>query len=183
VGPDEWLVSESTPEPYPGEGDGGDSEDGDEGSSLGGREQRRGRGRVEGVKEGKEEKEGDEEEEREGTRVVVTASFTDVPLEVIPGREKEFRGFVAKVLFSTSGAMAGVQGTAAVSVHVEGLPIAHDSIHSPPGDDDEPENEGEGGDDEEDTGTIELYGLPFSGRVRVGKKGLVKGELDVEPDI
>ncbi|THH23268.1 hypothetical protein EUX98_g7906 [Antrodiella citrinella] len=60
--------------------------------------------------------EGDDEE---GTTVEV-----DVPLQVLEGREKEFRIFVGKVIFSSGGA-PGVQGTAAVGVRINGLPFKH----------------------------------------------------------
>ncbi|KAH8077487.1 hypothetical protein BXZ70DRAFT_962531 [Cristinia sonorae] len=84
---------------------------------------------------------------KEGTTVEVEAKIVDVPLEVLPGRDKEFRSFVGKVIFSNKGALAGVQGTAAVGVHILGLPVG----------------EGEG------SGEMELVGLPFAGRVMVGK--------------
>jgi len=74
-----------------------------------------------------------------------------VPLEVLPGREREFRSFVAKVIWGAGGgAVAGVQGVAAVSVRVEGLPI-------------DPHDGGRGG-------AMVLTGLPFQGSVRIGKK-------------
>ena len=95
--------------------------------------------------------------ERGNTTVRVSAWFTDVPLEVLPGREHEFRSFVTKVIFGPSeGAVAGVQGIAAVCVQVDGLPIG------------QPE-EGEG---EVGSGDMMLMGLPFQGSVRVGRKGL-----------
>ena len=71
----------------------------------------------------------------------------DVPLEVLPGREREFSDFMAKVIFGSQGALAGVEGVAAVAVRVEGLPFAS-------------------GRDPE----MELAGLPFQGSVRIGKK-------------
>ncbi|KAH9027276.1 hypothetical protein EDB84DRAFT_312441 [Lactarius hengduanensis] len=43
------------------------------------------------------------------TALRVSASFTDVPLEVLPGREREFRSFSEKVIWA-AGAVAGVQG-------------------------------------------------------------------------
>ncbi|KAF9011692.1 hypothetical protein BDQ17DRAFT_1344636 [Cyathus striatus] len=93
-------------------------------------------------------------EDEEGAKAyVVTAQVVDVPLEVLPGRNKEFRDFVSKVIFSSSGALAGILGTAAVTVDVHGLPVE--------------------GDGKDGRGTeIELSGLPFRGAVRVGKKGL-----------
>ncbi|EDQ98045.1 uncharacterized protein LACBIDRAFT_314661, partial [Laccaria bicolor S238N-H82] len=49
---------------------------------------------------------------------------------------------------------AGIQGSAGVTVAVHGLPL--------------------GGGPETATGQIDLFGLPFQGSVRVGKKGLFK---------
>ncbi|KAI9446943.1 hypothetical protein BJY52DRAFT_1314138 [Lactarius psammicola] len=92
--------------------------------------------------------------EHGSTTLRVSARFADVPLEVLPGREREFRSFVAKVIWGAGeGAVAGVQGVVAVGVRIEGLPI-------------DPRNgdEGDGG------GAMVLTGLPFQGSVRVGKK-------------
>ncbi|KAF9811543.1 hypothetical protein IEO21_06547 [Rhodonia placenta] len=86
----------------------------------------------------------------EGSAVSVSANIVDVPLEVLPGREREFSNFVSKVIFGTQGAIAGVQGVAAVAVHVHGLPF-------------------ENGRD----GEMELTGLPFQGSVRIGKRTLL----------
>ncbi|TFK89417.1 hypothetical protein K466DRAFT_486948 [Polyporus arcularius HHB13444] len=83
-----------------------------------------------------------------GSTVAVTAEIEDVPLQVLPGREREFSDFVSKVIFGTQGALAGVQGVAAVAVRVEGLPFANGR-----------------------DGEMELSGLPFQGSVRIGKKG------------
>ncbi len=83
---------------------------------------------------------------------IVTADIEDVPLEVLPGRQKLMSSFVAKVLFGPQGALAGVQGTAAVAALVDGLPVV---------------DEGKG----DSKGIVELLGLPFSGSFRVGKKG------------
>lgn len=85
--------------------------------------------------------------EHEGTAVEVFADIVDVPLEILPGRDREFRSFVGKVIFSANGAVAGVQGVAAVAVGVQGLPL--------------------------DQGDLELEGLPFKGRVRIGKGALL----------
>ena len=83
----------------------------------------------------------------------VTAQVVDVPLEVLPGRDALLRSFIAKVLFSgREGALAGVKGTAAVAVAVDGLPVEGD--------------DGKGGH------VFELTGLPFSGSVRIGKKNV-----------
>lgn len=84
---------------------------------------------------------------------IVTADIENVPLEVLPGRQKLMSSFVAKVLFGPQGALAGVQGTAAVAAMVDGLPVAGDG------------NEGGGS-------IVELLGLPFTGSFRVGKKAL-----------
>ena len=86
--------------------------------------------------------------EHGSTTLSVSAQFADIPLEVLPGREREFRSFVAKVIWGAGGgADAGVQGVVAVNVRVEGLPI-----------------EGV------DRGGMVLTGLPFQGSVRIGKK-------------
>ena len=100
--------------------------------------------------------------ERGRTTLRVSAWFADVPLEVLPGREREFRSFVTKVIFGPSeGAVAGVEGVAAVRVRVDGLPIGQP----------EPE-EGDGdGDVDAGDGGMVLMGLPFQGSVRVGRKG------------
>ncbi|KAJ7507033.1 hypothetical protein B0H11DRAFT_189376 [Mycena galericulata] len=90
-------------------------------------------------------------EDGEGSAFAVTAKIVDVPLEVLPGRQKEFRAFVSKVIFGADGAVAGIMGTADVGVDVFGLPF--------PGHDGRSE--------------MELKGLPFSGSVPVGKKGLI----------
>jgi len=103
--------------------------------------------------------------ERGNTTLLVSAWFVDVPLEVLPGREREFRNFVTKVIFGPSeGAVAGMQGVAAVCVRVDGLPIG------------QPE-EGDGDGDGDSDGEVEvggggmvLMGLPFHGSVRIGRK-------------
>jgi hypothetical protein len=98
--------------------------------------------------------------ERGNMTLLVSAWFVDVPLEVLPGREREFRNFVTKVIFGPSaGAVAGVQGVAAVCVRVDGLPIGQPEE----GDDDDEVAVGGGG--------MVLMGLPFHGSVRIGRKG------------
>ncbi|KAG5649542.1 hypothetical protein H0H81_003155 [Sphagnurus paluster] len=87
--------------------------------------------------------------EGEGVAYAVTAKIVDVPLEVLPGRQKEFSNFVSKVVFSSDGAIAGIQGSAAVAAKVEGLPFSGPN------------------------GEMELLGLPFKGSVRVGKKSML----------
>ena len=92
--------------------------------------------------------------EHGNTTLFVSARFADVPLEVLPGREREFRTFVAKVIWGAGGgAVAGVQGVVAVGVRVEGLPI----------------DERDGDDDDGGRGMV-LTGLPFQGSVTIGKK-------------
>ncbi|KAJ7716304.1 hypothetical protein B0H16DRAFT_1898438 [Mycena metata] len=88
-------------------------------------------------------------EDGEGAAFAVTAKIVDVPLEVLPGRQKEFSNFVSKVIFGTDGALAGLLGVASVAVDVFGL------------------HEGDGHNE------MELSGLPFRGSVLVGKKGLL----------
>ncbi|KAF8183037.1 hypothetical protein K438DRAFT_1839507 [Mycena galopus ATCC 62051] len=90
-----------------------------------------------------------------GAAFAVTAKIVDAPLEVLPGRQKEFRKFVSKVIFGSEAAVAGILGVAAVGVDVFGLPLP--------------------GGDEEDDGELELHGLPFRGSVLVGKKGVGVG--------
>ncbi|KAJ7766322.1 hypothetical protein DFH07DRAFT_915995 [Mycena maculata] len=94
-------------------------------------------------------------EDGEGSAFAVTAKIVDVPLEVLPGRQKEFRAFVSKVIFGSDGAIAGILGTAAVAIDVFGLPF--------------PGNDGQG--------EMELTGLPFRGAIHVGKKSLLGLEL------
>ncbi|KAI0819367.1 hypothetical protein BC628DRAFT_1476289 [Trametes gibbosa] len=90
--------------------------------------------------------------EGSGSTVAVSAHIIDVPLEVLPGREREFSNFVSKVIFGTQGALAGVQGVAAVAARVNGLPFANGR-----------------------DGEMELTGLPFQGSVRIGKKSVLSG--------
>ncbi|KAJ6453603.1 hypothetical protein C8R45DRAFT_915710 [Mycena sanguinolenta] len=90
-------------------------------------------------------------EDGEGAAFAVTAKIVDAPLEVLPGRQKEFRNFVSKVIFGSEPAVAGILGFGSVAVDIFGLPFP-------------------GGDG---SGEMELHGLPFRGRVLVGKKGLV----------
>lgn len=109
--------------------------------------------------------------ERGNTTLSITAWFSDVPFEVLPGREREFRNFVAKVIFGPGdGAVAGLDGVAAVGVRIDGLSIGQ-----------EPDGDGDGdgvvaggrrAEDEDASGAgIVLTGLPFQGSVRVGRKG------------
>ena len=108
--------------------------------------------------------------ERGNTTLSITAWFSDVPFEVLPGRDREFRNFVAKVIFGPGdGAVAGIDGVAAVGVRVDGLSIGQ-----------EPADDGDGivpggrrqAEDEDGSGAgMVLKGLPFQGSVKVGRKG------------
>ncbi|KAF8909742.1 hypothetical protein CPB84DRAFT_1673342 [Gymnopilus junonius] len=98
-----------------------------------------------------------EPEEGEGSAYAISAKVSDVPVQVLPGRQKEFSNFVGKVIFGTDGATAGISGYAAVAVEVEGLPL------SGPG---------------RKTAEIVLSGLPFQGNVHVGKKSLFMSETE-----
>ncbi|KAG2159271.1 uncharacterized protein EDB93DRAFT_1334085, partial [Suillus bovinus] len=78
--------------------------------------------------------------EGEGSIFAVSADMVDVPLEVLPGRQKQFSNFISKVctvlffcatlfmqdwlqvVFGTHGALAGLQGTTDVGVYILGLP-------------------------------------------------------------
>lgn len=98
-------------------------------------------------------------EKNTGAVYAVSAKVQDVPLQVLPGRQKEFSSFVGKVIFGSSGAVAGIQGYVAVTLTVDGLPI---DVSDPiPG--------GSPG-DHRGSGALELSGLPFHGSVRIGKK-------------
>ncbi|KAI0249324.1 hypothetical protein BJV78DRAFT_708603 [Lactifluus subvellereus] len=56
------------------------------------------------------------------TTLRLSAWLADVPLEVLPGCESEFRSFVSKVIFGRrEGAVAGVLGVVVVDVRAEGL--------------------------------------------------------------
>ena len=93
-------------------------------------------------------------EEEPGWSATVTSKVHDVPLQVLPGREAQFRSFVSKVLLSKDGALAGVKGTSAVRAAIPGLLAGKDD------------------EDEENDSRLELRGLPFEGVVRIGKKGM-----------
>ncbi|KAF9452090.1 hypothetical protein P691DRAFT_805621 [Macrolepiota fuliginosa MF-IS2] len=109
---------------------------------------------------------GDGDERETGAIYAVSAKVVDVPLQVLPGRQKQFSNFVGKVIFGSGGAVAGIQGHAAVTVEVDGLPLD-------PGDPSTGGRHRKGGEDHGDGGaTLELTGLPFRGSVRVGKKSL-----------
>ncbi|KDR76936.1 hypothetical protein GALMADRAFT_119991 [Galerina marginata CBS 339.88] len=96
-----------------------------------------------------------EPEEGDGTSYEISAKVVDAPVEVLPGRQKQFSNFVGKVIFGSEGATAGISGFAAVTVAVDGLPL-----HGPG----------------RKSGEVVLSGLPFQGNVHVGKKSLFMGE-------
>ena len=106
--------------------------------------------------------------ERGNTTLLLSAWFVDVPLEVLPGRERQFRSFVGKVIFHPrDGALAGVRGVAAVNARIDGLMLEKDQ--------DRRETVGDGDEAEEidsvrKRGGLVLEGLPFQGSVRVGRK-------------
>lgn len=130
-----------------------------------------------------ERKKGEKEKET-GAVYAVSAKVVDVPLEVLPGRQKEFSNFVSKVrIFSYSfllshparahdryydiqviwnpdGALAGIQGTAAVGLTVDGLPGQSTGSPAHP-----------------TSNYLVLAGLPFEGSVRINKKSLFEGEM------
>ncbi len=126
IRPDSWLVAQTTPDSSPDDGE----EDGWITISV------------------------DGGEEENGWSATVTSKVRDVPLQVLPGREAQFRNFVSKVLLSKEGALAGIKGTSAVRATVPGLLAGKD------------DEDGENG------SRLELRGLPFEGVVRIGKKGL-----------
>jgi hypothetical protein len=109
--------------------------------------------------------------ERGNTTLSITAWFSDVPFEVLPGREREFRSFVAKIIFGPGdGAVAGIDGVAAVGVRIDGLSIGQERD----GDGDGVVTGGGGGRAEDADGSgagMVLTGLPFQGSVRVGRTG------------
>ncbi|KAG9103721.1 hypothetical protein FRC06_008578 [Ceratobasidium sp. 370] len=88
--------------------------------------------------------------------VWVQAQVTDVPLVVLPGRDAELRKFISKVLFNIGGARAGVAGIAAVAARIGGLVVGS-----------------------EESGELELFGLPLHGETWVGKKNLHEPEWNL----
>ncbi|TFK28291.1 hypothetical protein FA15DRAFT_665510 [Coprinopsis marcescibilis] len=100
----------------------------------------------------------DEQDPEDGSAYRIEAKVVDVPLEVLPGRQKEFSNFVSKVIFTSDGALAGLQGTAAVQVKVQGLPVRNGGDHGKDG-----------------PSHLNLEGLPFTGSVRINKKSLLQG--------
>ena len=95
----------------------------------------------------------DDGEEEMGAVYAVSAKVVDVPLQMLSGRQKEFSDFVGKVIFGSTGAVAGIEGYAAVAVRVDGLLL------------DGPKGGKESG---EKGVMLELTGLPVHGNVRVG---------------
>ncbi|KNZ71684.1 hypothetical protein J132_07596 [Termitomyces sp. J132] len=117
------------------------------------------------------------DEGEDGVLYVVTAKIVDVPIEVLPGRQKEFSNFVSKVrayfrkcpihalinqcnskvVFGSDGAVAGILGSTAVAARVRGLPLSgHD-------------------------GEMEMSHLPFKGSVRLGKRNMLfPGKSDAQ---
>nr|CCA74516.1 hypothetical protein PIIN_08468 [Serendipita indica DSM 11827] len=96
-------------------------------------------------------KECDPVDESGGWTATVTATVEKVPLQVLPGRDKEFRSFINKVLWSRDGAVAGLRGVSGVRSKVAGLLNGRQGEEEP---------------------TLELNNLPFEGNVLVGKRGL-----------
>jgi len=85
-------------------------------------------------------------------RLVVRAPMTDIPLDILPGRDAILRGFVSKLVFK-GGAMAGISGGASVRVTLIGI-----------------------------DGKVMLSDLPVSGEVWVGrpkKKPFLVGDEEV----
>ncbi|CCO31966.1 hypothetical protein BN14_06018 [Rhizoctonia solani AG-1 IB] len=82
--------------------------------------------------------------------VWVHAQVTDIPLDVLPGKNAELQRFIRKVLFNPNGARAGVAGITAVAARVGGLVVGS-----------------------RDSGEFEMYGLPLRGEASVGKKSLI----------
>ena len=105
-------------------------------------------------------------DESGGWMATVTATVEKVPLQVLPGRDKEFRSFInrvcpviasvslltfVQVLWSRDGAVAGLRGVSGVRSKVTGLLNGRHGGEKP---------------------TLELNNLPFEGNVLVGKKGV-----------
>ncbi|RXW12789.1 hypothetical protein EST38_g13065 [Candolleomyces aberdarensis] len=153
IRPEEWLNAKSVRVDLDEDGD-DDGEGDGEGEEM---RERKGKRKGKG-KEGKEKE--------TGAVYAVTAKVVDVPLEVLPRRQKEFSNFVSKVIFNSDGALAGIQGTAAVGLTVEGLPL-----FTPPPD----SHLGSG--EQASSNYLVLAGLPFQGSVRINKRSLFKGEM------
>lgn len=60
-----------------------------------------------------------EHSEEEGI-LIVRAPIHDVPIDILPGRDKVMSDFVSKIVFR-GGALAGIKGKAAVQVFIHGL--------------------------------------------------------------
>jgi hypothetical protein len=82
---------------------------------------------------------------------------------VLPGRDREFRSLSVKFIFGRGdGAVAGMQGVAAVGVRVEGLSIGDDEAQIVGG------LGGDGAAKENVGGGLALTDLRFQGSVREG---------------
>ncbi|EUC61551.1 transmembrane protein, putative [Rhizoctonia solani AG-3 Rhs1AP] len=101
----------------------------------------------------------DQHDDNEGQGVWVHAQVSDVPLDVLPGRDGELRAFIRKVLFNPGGAQAGVAGISAVAARVGGLVVGS-----------------------KESGELEMYGLPLRGETWVGKKSMLGWDLPSPED-
>ena len=54
------------------------------------------------------------------SRIIVRAPMSDIPLDVLPGRDNILSDFVGKVVFK-GGALAGIKGVAAVRLEIPGV--------------------------------------------------------------
>ncbi|KAJ1301328.1 hypothetical protein OPQ81_003729 [Rhizoctonia solani] len=99
--------------------------------------------------------EASDDQRHDGNRGVwVHAQVNDVPLDVLPGRDAELRGFIRKVLFNPGGARAGVAGISAVAARIDGLVVGS-----------------------KESGELEMYGLPLRGETWVGRKSLLGWDI------
>jgi hypothetical protein len=73
-------------------------------------------------------------------RLVVRAPIDNVPVDILPGKDRILRDFVRKIVFR-GGASAGIDGNASVSAEIKGV-----------------------------KGTVELHDLPVRGETWVGRK-------------
>jgi hypothetical protein len=93
-----------------------------------------------------DERGGDADDEEHGTAIAITSPFVDVPLMVLPGRQREFSEFVGKIVFGRGAALAGLQGHVSVHSTIPGLPAGNDAVRG-----------------------VVLDRLPFEGNVYIGK--------------
>lgn len=89
---------------------------------------------------------GDDDDNEHGTAITITSPFEDVPLVVLPGRQREFGEFVRKIVFGRGAALAGLQGHVSVHSTIPGLPSGNGSVQG-----------------------VVLDRLPFEGNVYIGK--------------